>query len=134
MLLCNLTPYVAAFAMAVKSCSRFVAALSRQSKVVAMTSTIICRMVVADGRSAPPLKSLRSWCKSYSSTVQKSDPSDVRRIGLVIWAPTIDVITATVASFTPIAASRAVFCLYTSSCALTLVVISGVTMLIVKLV
>ena len=35
--------------------------------------------------------------------------------------------------FTPIAASRAVFCLSASSCALAFVVISGATMLIVKL-
>ena len=49
MLLWNLTRYVAAFAMAVESCSRFVAELLRQSKFVAMTMIIICLMAVADG-------------------------------------------------------------------------------------
>ena len=70
-------------------------------------------MDIADSRSDPPLKAPSSWCKSYSSTVQKSDPSVVRRIRLVIWAPTIDVIAAAIASFTPITASLAVFCLST---------------------
>ena len=95
--------------MAVESCSRFVTELSRQSKVVAMMSTIICQIAVADGRSDPPLTALSNWCKSYSSTVLKYDPCVVRRIGLVIWDPTIDVIAAAMASFTPIAASRAMF-------------------------
>ena len=126
-------PYVAAFAMAVESCSRFVRALSRQSKDVDMTSTIICRMAVADSRSDPPLTALSNWCKSYSSTVRKSDPSVVQRIRLVIWDLTIDVIAAAVASFTPIAASLAVFCLSALSCESAFVVISGATMLLVYL-
>ena len=40
--------------MAVDSFSRFVAELSRQSKVVAITSTIICLIAVADGSPPPP--------------------------------------------------------------------------------
>ena len=51
----------------------------------------------------------------------------------MIWAPTIDVIAAAMASFTPIAASLAVFCLFAMSCVLALVVISGATMLPVEL-
>ena len=51
----------------------------------------------------------------------------------MICAPTIDVITAAIASFTPIAASGAVFCLSDSSCTSAFFVISGATMLIVEL-
>ena len=51
----------------------------------------------------------------------------------MILAPTIDVIAAAIASFTLIAAGRAVFCLSALSCVLAFFVISGVTMLIVKL-
>ena len=51
----------------------------------------------------------------------------------MIWAPTIDVIAAAIASFTQIAASLAVFCLSASSCALVFVVISGATMLPIEL-
>ena len=46
--------------MAIKSCSKIVAAVLRQLKDVAMTSTIICQMAVADGRLAPPLTALSS--------------------------------------------------------------------------
>ena len=112
----------------VRSCVRFVTALLRQSKDVAMTSTIICRMALTNGRLATPLTALSSWCRLYSSNVRKSDPSAVRRIGLVSWAPTIDVITAAMASFTPIAAIVPAFCLSALSCALAFVVISGATM------
>ena len=48
---------------------------------------------------------------------------------LVIWAQTIDVIAASMASFNPIAASLAVFCLSASSHASAFVMISGATML-----
>ena len=98
-----------------------------------MTFTIICRMAAADGRSDPPLTALRKWFNSYSLTVRKSNPSVVRRIGLVIWAPTIDVIAAAMASFPPISASLAVFCLSALSCASAFVVILGATMLLVEL-
>ena len=55
------------------------------------------------------------------------------RIGLVIWALTIDAIASVMASFNPISASLAVFCLSTSSCESAFVAISGATMLSVEL-
>ena len=121
----NRTPWVAVFAIAVERFSIFVAALYQQSKVVAITSTIICLIAVADGRSAPPVTALSSWWRAYSLTVLKSDPSVVQRIGLVICAPTITVIADAIASFTLIATSRAVFYRSASSWALALVVILG---------
>ena len=99
--------------MAVKCCSRFVVALSLQSKD--MTSTIIYRMAVSNGRLAPPFTDLRNRCNLYLLTVRKYDQSVVRRIILVIWDPTIDVITSVMASFTLIIASLAVFFLSASS-------------------
>ena len=48
---------------------------------------------------------------------------------MVIWAQTIDVIAASMASFNPIAASLAVFCLSASSHASAFVMILGATML-----
>ena len=108
-------------------------AFSCQLKAVSITLTIICLIDVADGRSPPPLTELSIWRSSYSSTVRKSDPSVVRRIRLVIWAPTIDVIAANIASFTSINAIRAMFCLSALSCALAFVVILGATMLIFEL-
>ena len=48
---------------------------------------------------------------------------------MLIWAPTIDVIAAAMSSFTPIAASLAVFCLSALSYELAFVVILGATML-----
>ena len=82
-----------------------------QSNAVAITLTIICLISIADGRLDPPLTALSSWWSSYSSTVLKSYPSVVRSIGLVICVPTIDVIAATIASFTPISVIRVVLCL-----------------------
>ena len=123
----NFTPYVADFAIVVDSLSRLVAAFSRQLNDVAITYNMICLIAVADGRLDVLVTALSSWWSAYWSTVLKSDQSVLLRIGFVMWAPTMTVISAAIAPLTTIAVRQAVFCLYASSWALALVVISGVT-------
>ena len=123
----NLMPEVAAFAIFVDSFSILVAALSRQSNDVAITSTIICLIAVADSHSAPLVTALSSWGRVYWLTVMKSDSSDILRMRVVMWAPKITMISSAITSLTSISVRQAVFCMYASSWVLDLVMISGAT-------